>query len=76
MEITVSQMYAIENKGHGMGFLKKFMMENAGAAGVRRLVETFGRNGVQEDTSSCRAGKQTAETAWSWQGTLQATAPG
>lgn len=42
MEITVSQMYAIENKGHGMGFLKKFMMENAGAAGVRRLIETFG----------------------------------
>ncbi len=42
MEITVSQMYAIENKGHAMGFLKKFMMENAGAAAVRRLVEQFG----------------------------------
>ena len=39
MEITVNQMYQIENKGHDMGFLKKFMMENAGAAAVRRLVE-------------------------------------
>jgi len=38
MEITVDQMYQIENKGHDMGFLKKFMMENAGAAAVRRLV--------------------------------------
>ena len=26
MEITVDQMYQIENKGHDMGFLKKFMM--------------------------------------------------
>jgi NAD(P)H-hydrate epimerase len=32
-------MYNIENKGHDMGFLKKFMMENAGAAAVRRLLE-------------------------------------
>ena len=39
MEITVEQMYKIENKGHDMGFLKKFMMENAGAAAVRRLVD-------------------------------------
>ena len=38
MEITVDQMYRIENKGHDMGFLKKFMMENAGAVAVRRLV--------------------------------------
>ena len=42
MEITVDQMYQIENKGHAMGFLKKFMMENAGAAAVRRLIEKFG----------------------------------
>lgn len=42
MEITVDQMYKIENKGHDMGFLKKFMMENAGAAAVRRLVEKIG----------------------------------
>jgi len=42
MEITVDQMYQIENKGHGMGFLKKFMMENAGAAAARRLIEKFG----------------------------------
>ncbi len=39
MEITVDQMYNIENKGHDMGFLKKFMMENAGAVAVRRLLE-------------------------------------
>jgi NAD(P)H-hydrate epimerase len=42
MEITVNQMYEIENKGHAMGFLKKFMMENAGAAAVRRLVDKLG----------------------------------
>ena len=42
MEITVDQMYEIENKGHDMGFLKKFMMENAGAASVRRLVDKIG----------------------------------
>ena len=42
MEITVDQMYQIENKGHEMGFLKKFMMENAGAASVRRLVDKIG----------------------------------
>ncbi len=42
MEITVDQMYNIEKKGHDMGFLKKFMMENAGAAAVKRLVEKFG----------------------------------
>lgn len=39
MEITVDQMYQIENNGHEMGFLKKFMMENAGAAAVRRLTQ-------------------------------------
>ncbi len=39
MEISVDQMYQIENNGHKMGFLKKFMMENAGAAAVRRLSE-------------------------------------
>jgi NAD(P)H-hydrate epimerase len=37
MEISVDQMYQIENNGHDMGFLKKFMMENAGAAAVKRL---------------------------------------
>ncbi|MBS1268819.1 MAG: NAD(P)H-hydrate epimerase [Nitrosopumilus sp.] len=42
MEITVDQMYNIENKGHEMGFLKKFMMENAGASAVKKLVEKFG----------------------------------
>ena len=42
MDITVDQMYKIENNGHEMGFLKKFMMENAGAAAVRKLVEKIG----------------------------------
>ncbi len=42
VEISVDQMYQIENKGHDMGFLKKFMMENAGAAAVRRLIEKIG----------------------------------
>ena len=42
MEISVDDMYKIENKGHEMGFLKKFMMENAGAVAVRRLVEKIG----------------------------------
>ena len=37
--ITVDQMYHIEEAGHAMGFHKKFMMENAGAAAVRRLLE-------------------------------------
>ena len=32
----------IEENGHQMGFLRKFMMENAGAAAVKRLVEKFG----------------------------------
>ena len=42
MEISVDDMYKIENKGHEMGFLKKFMMENAGAVATRRLIEKFG----------------------------------
>ena len=42
MEISVDQMYQIENKGHDMGFLKKFMMENAGAVAVRKLIEKIG----------------------------------
>lgn len=41
MEISVKQMMAIENNGHSMGFLKKFMMENAGAIAVKRLAEKF-----------------------------------
>ncbi len=35
-------MYQIENNGHEMGFLKKFIMENAGAAAVKRLIEKVG----------------------------------
>ena len=41
MYITVKQMMQIEENGHQMGFLRKFMMENAGAAAVKRLVEKF-----------------------------------
>ena len=32
----------IEENGHQMGFLRKFMMENAGAACAKKLVEKFG----------------------------------
>ena len=41
MDITVKQMMQIENNGHQMGFLKKFMMENAGAAAVKILANRF-----------------------------------
>ena len=46
MEITVKQMMQIENNGHQMGFLKKFMMENAGASAVKHIIKKF------EDISS------------------------
>ena len=42
MCITVKQMMQIEENGHQMGFSRKFMMENAGAAAVKRLMEKFG----------------------------------
>ena len=42
MCITVKQMMQIEENGHQMGFLRKFMMENAGAACAKKLVEKFG----------------------------------
>jgi len=42
MCITVKQMMQIEENGHQMGFSRKFMMENAGAAAAKRLVEKFG----------------------------------
>ena len=48
VEISVDQMYQIENNGHDMGFLKKFMMENAGAVAVRRLVEKIGNVNSKE----------------------------
>ena len=34
-------MMQIEENGHQMGFLRKFMMENAGASAVKRLNEKF-----------------------------------
>ena len=39
--ITVKQMMQIEENGHRMGFFRKLMMENAGAATARFLVEKF-----------------------------------
>ena len=41
MCITVKQMMQIEENGHQMGFSRKFMMENAGAAAIKRLMEKF-----------------------------------
>ncbi len=41
MEITVKQMMQIEENGHQMGFLRKLMMENAGAVTARFLVEKY-----------------------------------
>jgi len=41
MEITVKQMYQIEENGHQMGFPRQLMMENAGASLVKELVEKF-----------------------------------
>ena len=41
MDITVKQMMQIENNGHQMGFLKKFMMENAGASAVKHIIKKF-----------------------------------
>ena len=41
MEITVKQMMQIEENGHQMGFFRKLMMENAGAATARHIVEHF-----------------------------------
>lgn len=42
MEITVKQMYQIEENGHQMGFPRQLMMENAGASMVKNLVNQFG----------------------------------
>ncbi|MDE1763612.1 MAG: NAD(P)H-hydrate epimerase [Thaumarchaeota archaeon] len=41
MEITVKQMMQIEENGHQMGFFRKLMMENAGAATARYLLEKY-----------------------------------
>ena len=39
MCITVKQMMQIEENGHQMGFSRKFMMENAGAAVAKRIID-------------------------------------
>ncbi|MFQ6025264.1 MAG: NAD(P)H-hydrate epimerase [Nitrosopumilaceae archaeon] len=41
MEITVKQMMQIEENSHRMGFLRKFMMENAGASVTKYLANKF-----------------------------------
>jgi NAD(P)H-hydrate epimerase len=41
MDITVKQMMQIEENGHQMGFPRRLMMENAGAATSRYVVEKF-----------------------------------
>lgn len=41
MEITIKQMMQIEENGHQMGFFRKLMMENAGAATTRHIVERY-----------------------------------
>ena len=57
MDITVDQMYQIENKGHDMGFLKKFMMENAGAASVKRLIGRIWKCKIKKHFDFCWNGK-------------------
>ena len=42
-------MMQIEENGHQMGFLRKFMMENAGAATAKRIKEKFSGLWFQED---------------------------
>jgi len=50
MCITVKQMMQIEENGHQMGFLRKFMMENAGAAAAKRIEEKKSGLWSHEDT--------------------------
>lgn len=41
MDITVKKMMQIEENGHQLGFQRQFMMENAGAAAAKYLLEKF-----------------------------------
>ena len=41
-------MMQIEENGHQMGFLRKFMMENAGAAAAKRIKEKYGMMILEE----------------------------
>ena len=43
-------MMQIEENGHQMGFLRKFMMENAGAATAKRIKEKYSGLWFQEDS--------------------------
>ncbi len=54
VEITVKQMMQIEENGHKMGFLRKLMMENAGASTARYLLEKYGN--LQEKKITVFAG--------------------
>lgn len=42
VDITVKQMYHIEENGHQMGFPRQLMMENAGASMVKNMAAKFG----------------------------------
>ena len=42
-------MMQIEENGHQMGFLRKFMMENAGAAATKRIKEKYSTNWFLEE---------------------------
>lgn len=50
VEITVKQMMQIEENGHQMGFFRKLMMENAGAATARFLLEKYSDLGRKKIT--------------------------
>jgi NAD(P)H-hydrate epimerase len=58
MEITVKQMYQIEENGSQLGFPRQLMMENAGASMVKRLVEKFPDVSSKKSPNLCRPWKQ------------------
>jgi len=66
MCITVKQMMQIEENGHQMGFLRKFMMENAGAATAKRAPASGGRKMTcRWSPSRARPTREKLE-AWLW----------
>ena len=61
MCITVKQMMQIEENGHQMGFLRRFMMENAGAATAKRIVgKIFWSSGFRKIPKECSG------FCWTW----------
>jgi NAD(P)H-hydrate epimerase len=53
MDITVKQMMQIEENGHQMGFPRRLMMENAGAATSRYVVEKFPNISSKKNSGIC-----------------------